>query len=271
MLRPAGAVRARVRRAAVRHPGRAGRATSTYRYPGRCRRVDPPGRGPAAGAGGGGGRHRDAEGPAARRGPRRARRWRRPAAFPSWCRAPSTPRSGWPPEWRWPPRCPSFPTPAAWARCRCWPGTSRPPAGARGRGAAGPPPGRRPRPARPLGGRPGPWRERAAAAARYLPDPPLDGSGDPGRRESVHRVRDLVHRRAGPVRAARGGAGAGLAQHAAGHGLLRGRAPRPGPAARPDRRAVRVVHRARAWPRPAAGRWRCCAPRARRRPTSTRP
>src|SRR5690348_8822803 len=70
----AGGVRAGVRRAALRHPGRTGRTAPAHRHPGRRRRVHPPGRGPAAGPGGGRGRHRDGEGPAARRGPRGAGR-----------------------------------------------------------------------------------------------------------------------------------------------------------------------------------------------------
>ena len=77
-------------------------------------------------------------------------------------------------------------------------------------GAAGPPPGRRSGPAGSLGGRPG----------------AVAGTGQrrrPGTcREPVHRVRRRLHRRAGQVRAARGGPGARFAQHSAGHGLLRG-------------------------------------------------
>ena len=57
------------------------------------------------------------------------------------------------------------------------------------------------------------------------------------------------------MRAARGGAGARIAQYAAGHGLLRGRTAGPASAARPHRRAIRVVHRARPGQgqRPAGG------------------
>ena len=72
MLQRAGPVRARVRRAAVRHPGRAGRAAPPGGGPGRRGRVDPEGRGPAGRAGCGRGGHRDAEGPAAGRGGGRA-------------------------------------------------------------------------------------------------------------------------------------------------------------------------------------------------------
>src|SRR5271169_4588374 len=151
-----GAVRAGVRRAALCHPGRAGRTTSTDRYPGRRRRVDPPGGGPGTGARRGRGRHRDAEGPAARRSPRRAggsgglRSSRRGVERRRHlCGARRRGRAG--------RRAPGAPL-------RLRPGHDVPagggrhgrPAGPRGRGAAGTPPGRRPWSACPLGSRPGP-------------------------------------------------------------------------------------------------------------------
>ena len=112
----AGPVRPGVRRAALRHPGRAGRTAPAHGRAAGRGRVDPAGRGPAG-----------RSGPRARRTsscsrPRRwagwPPRWRSPrtAACRWWCPARSSPRSGWPPGWRWPRPCPSCPTPAAWAR-----------------------------------------------------------------------------------------------------------------------------------------------------------
>ena len=268
MLRRAGPVRARVRRAALRHPGRDGRAASAYRYPGRRRRVDPPGRGPAAGARRGRGRHRDAEGPAARRGPRGAggggglrpsgrgverrghlgRAGRRGGAGRRAPRAALRLRAG--------------------HHVAAGRGRDGRPAGARGGIAAGPPPGRRPGRAGPLGDRPGPVAGTGRGGRRVPPCAPL-ARGRRGR-EPLHRVRRRVQRRADQMRAARGGAGARVAQHAAGDGVLRGRAAAAGCGCTSGSTSAPPRSPRSAWPRPAAARWRCCAPRARRRPTSTR-
>ena len=86
--------------------------------PGRGRRVDPPGRRPAAGGPAGGGRHRGAQGAAARRrrGLPAHRRADRPAGG-GVVGAGDVGRAS-PPGSRWPPRCPSCRTPAGW---RPWP------------------------------------------------------------------------------------------------------------------------------------------------------
>ena len=115
---------------------------------------------------------------------------------------------------------------------------------------------------------PAPWRDRAAAAARYLPD--CRWPRERAAREPVDRVRDsfideLIR--------------CGLREVV----LAPGRAARrwPWPSARLSGAAwsgctcgsTSVPRRSSrsAWPRPAGGRSRCCAPRGRRRPTSTRP
>ena len=93
--------------------------------------------------------------------------------------------------------------------------TGRPP-DARGRGAADPPPGRRPRPARRAGR---PTRPAGGGPRRRLSTSrPCRVHRERAGRESVHRVRVGVRRRAGPVRATGGGPGARLAQCAPGHG-----------------------------------------------------
>ena len=78
---------------------------------------------------------------------------------------------------------------------------------------------------------PAPWRDRAAAAARFLGEVPslaaaptsarpLDSLAGVSRtREPVYRVRPGVWRRAGPVRAARGSPRSWVAEHPAGHGV----------------------------------------------------
>ncbi len=88
------------------------------------------------------------------------------------------------------------------------------PAGARGRVAAGPPPRRRPGSAGPLGGRSGALAGASRGRRRLLPDAAAPGPARQAGRdsgESVYRVRGHVQRRADPVRAARGGAGARFA------------------------------------------------------------
>ncbi len=111
-------------------------------------------------------------------------------------------------------------------------------------------------------GRPDAWRPPSSSAP---------GRPGPGH-EPVHRVRHGLRRRAGPVRAARGGPGAGLAQRPADAGALHARAADAAPpAARADRRALRRVPGAgpgQGEPPPGRG-W--SAPRARPPPTSTPP
>ena len=86
------------------------------------------------------------------------------------------------------------------------------------------------------------------------------------RREPVDRAGPRARRRAGPVRGARGGAGAGVPVGAAGVRAARGRRGRPAAAARPDRRAVGRV------PRAGAGEGvRACRPRWSPRPGRPRP
>ena len=123
MLRRLAAVRARVRRAALRHAGGARRAAPGRRHSDRGRRVDPQGRGPAAGPGGGRGRHRHGEGAAARRRAGRAAGGRGLRAAGRGVqrgrhlgRAGRRRRAG-----RRAARAAR--TPAAWPRCRCWPAT----------------------------------------------------------------------------------------------------------------------------------------------------
>ena len=171
--------------------------------------------------------------------------WPRPAVFPSSCPAPSTPRSGWPPGWPWPPRCPNFLTPAAWARCHCWPGTSpADPLATRGRGAAGPAPACRPRSAGPLGDRPGPvagaGRGRRAVPGEASHLQAVSARVNPSTAFGASFCDELVRCGLREVVLAPGSRSTPLAMafaDASRHG--------PAPAARPDRRALRVVHRAR--------------------------
>ena len=130
-----------------------------------------------AGAGRGRGRHRDAEGPAARRSPRRARGGGglRPARRGverdrHLGRARRRGRAG-----RRAPRAPLRLRPGH--DVLAGRGRHGQVAGPRGGGAAGPPPGRRRRSARPLGGRPGSLAGAGRGGGPYLPDmPPAAGA-----------------------------------------------------------------------------------------------
>ena len=109
---------------------RASRTSPPYAGPrrgaDRGRRVDPSGRRPLPGARPGGGRHRRAQGAAARRraGVPADRRGHRPAG--RGLLGAGDLASASPPASRWPPRCPSCPTPAGWPPCSCSPTTSSP-------------------------------------------------------------------------------------------------------------------------------------------------
>ena len=270
MLRRAGPVRPGVRRAAVRDPGRAGRAAPARRRPAGRRRVDPQGRRPARGPRGRRRRHRRAQGRAARRRPAGAA-GRAAAAACRWsCPARSRPRSGLAAGVALAAALPELRYDCGLATMSLLTGdVTAEPLAAGGRNAAGP--GMAVPDAERLA-RVGirsrdPWRARMAGGREFLRATLGSGPAD----EPVDRARHRPRRRAGPVRPARGRARAGLAQRAAGAG-----AAAAGPSVGDLRLHVRIDERSAGVPRAGpgqgepAGRSRSSAPRARPRRTSTR-